>query len=480
MEQWGPDPEEGRPRPAPEVATPEMFRRPESSLIYFVIFALMVFAAVAASNVWLYRQFAGRLDHSLGLRLESAARASALFIDAESLTSGKTDAAGLNLDYIELILADRLESFVERFGVDEILILDSDFRVVYDSGETYLVGERYPHLDEDARAIQRALESDGAYSPTTRARRAYLKRGFAPVGDQPGGWTALVVVEADVDFFDLLRTWKRTLVTVTIGIAAVLALLTLLFLRLWSAGDRARRSLVRQDKLATLGRMVSQVAHEIRNPLGIIQMSAQRLRRSTDPSHDAKMVDYILAEARRLDGIVERYLDYARGQPLQRERVSTRKLVGEILAEVRRAETGPVRLIERVDGPDTVWVDRARLRQLLYNLIQNAIRAGAAEITVGVELDAAGREPVVRWTVEDDGSGIPPRQLKRVFEPFYSTRPEGSGLGLSIVQQIAEEHGGTVSIRSRPGEGTTVTVLVPDTADPTGGERDGQDSRDRR
>lgn len=450
-----------------------MFRGPQNTLFYFLAFVVLVLAAVAASNVWLYRQFAARLDQSLGARLASTAQAASLLVNAESLVEARGDSVGLNLDYIDLILADRLQGFIESFGVDEILLLDDRFRLIYDSGETYLVGQAYPYLEQDSGAIRSAIESGGSYSPTIQVGRAYLKRGFAPVVDPYGEWAALLVVEADVDFFELLRTWKRTLTSLTAGIAVILVLLALLFLRLWSAGDRARRLLIHEDKLATLGRMVSQVAHEIRNPLGIIKISAQRLDRASDKPDESEMVDYILSEADRLDGIVERYLNYAKGRPAERQQVSTEKLIDEVFAEISRTEPERATLEKRVAEPGTVWIDRARLKQLLYNLIQNSLKAGARRITVGVGPDSASRRRMVRWTVDDDGEGIAPRQRRRVFEPFYSTRPEGSGLGLSIVRQIAEEHGGAVSLESKPGRGTTVTVLIPETATPHEGEVDG-------
>ncbi|MCK4546312.1 MAG: ATP-binding protein [Candidatus Eisenbacteria sp.] len=438
-----------------------MIQSSDRTLYHFLVFILLAIVAVATSNVWLYREFAARLDHSLGEHLQSTAEAASRLIDAEILLDTAGDSTTINLDYVDLLLADRLQEFAESFGIDEILLLDDSFRLVYDSGETYLVGDPYPYLEPDTEAIRLAIEEGRSYSPTTKVGRAYLKRGFAPVLNPSGGWTALLVLEADVDFFELLGTWKRTLTSMTIGIAVILALLALLFLRLWSSGDRARRLLIRQDKLATLGRMVSQVAHEIRNPLGIIRISAQRLRRAThDPRHE-EMIDYILTEADRLDHTVERYLDYAKGQPVRREGVSTRKFLREVVAEFQRSEPGEIELRTRAAGPDTVWVDRARFKQLLYNLIQNSVKAGARRVTIGADPDFSSRRPAVRWTVEDDGAGIAPRQRKRVFEPFYTTRPDGSGLGLSIVQQIAEEHGGTVSIQSRDRGGTVVTVVIP-------------------
>ncbi len=439
-----------------------MSRRFDRSLLYFLAFVLVVIVAVSASNIWLYRQFAERLDRSLGMRLQSTAQAAALLIDGESLIESAGDSTFLNLDYIDLILADRLKEFTASFGVDEILLLDEEFRLMFDSGETYLVGDPYPYLETDAGAIQAALETGHAYSPTTRVRDTYLKRGLAPVLRDFGEWSALLVVEADVDFFDLLKTWKRTLASVTVGVAVVLLLAAILFLRLWMSSERTRRVLIRQDKLATLGRMVSQVAHEIRNPLGIIKISAQRLRRASAEPRQEEMVDYILSEADRLDGIVERYLNYAKGRPAELQATSPEGLVDEVLAEFRRSESGDMELERRVSGPSTVWIDRARFKQILFNLIQNAAGAGARRVTVTVEPSGSGRSGHTLWRVEDDGEGIPPRQQKRILEPFYTTRPDGSGLGLSIVRQIAEEHGGTVSVKSRPGRGTVVSVVIPD------------------
>lgn len=223
---------------------------------------------------------------------------------------------------------------------------------------------------------------------------------------------------------------------------------------------KANESLRRAEGLRTLGEMAAGMAHEIKNPLAAIRSSAQILAGHVT-GKDAEFAGIVVSEVDRLNQVVNEFLDYARPAPLKREPVKLSAVLDsclELLAPVIK-QAGVTMERTYPEGERMVAADRNQLRQVFLNLILNAIQAienqGSVEISVG----ESGHE--MRVTVKDSGPGIPPDKLKKVFEPFYTTRPGGTGLGLPIAQRIVAEHGGRLVIESTPGAGTTATVILP-------------------
>jgi two-component system, NtrC family, sensor histidine kinase HydH len=227
--------------------------------------------------------------------------------------------------------------------------------------------------------------------------------------------------------------------------------------------DRQRKandSLRRAERLKTLGEMAAGMAHEVKNPLAAIRSSAQILSERVD-GKEVQFAGIIVREVDRLNKVVNEFLDYARPAPLRREPVKLGDLLDfclELLAPVIK-QAGVA--IERTNpaGEGTVNADPNQIRQVFLNLILNAIQAVEKQGRVEVSITHSGHE--ARVTVKDNGRGIPPDKLKNVFEPFYTTKPGGTGLGLPIAQRIVAEHGGKLVIESTPGAGTTATVILP-------------------
>ena len=205
------------------------------------------------------------------------------------------------------------------------------------------------------------------------------------------------------------------------------------------------------------GEMARQVAHEIKNPLTPIRLGVQHLRRvrrerpaEFDTTFDGT-AGRILAEIDRLDTIARAFSRFAAptGNPEPLERLDLRAVVAEVLELYRLAEEG-AEVVLAGGPPVFVAARRDEVKETLVNLVENARNAGARRVTVRCEERAL--------VVDDDGAGIPPDLLPRIFEPRFSTTTSGSGLGLSIVKRLVEEWGGSVEVTSRPGRGTTVTV----------------------
>ena len=244
----------------------------------------------------------------------------------------------------------------------------------------------------------------------------------------------------------------------------------------------------RRDRLASIGALAAGVAHEIRNPLTGIGTSAQILKRrleSGDPR--APFADLILEEVTRLDRIVTSLLQFARPAAPRLRRESLLPALDKALALVQElvVRQNVVLRVDRSDSIPEIYVDHDQILQVLLNVLMNALQAlesgGEIHMTVRVtrkraaersqlgrratdRLEAPRETPpldVLELRIKDNGPGIPAAALARVFDPFFTTRAQGSGLGLSICQSIVREHGGIISIESVVGQGTAVVIDLP-------------------
>jgi two-component system sensor histidine kinase PilS (NtrC family) len=223
----------------------------------------------------------------------------------------------------------------------------------------------------------------------------------------------------------------------------------------------------RQERLAAVGEMAAGIAHEIRNPLASMSGSIQLLRRELDLRDDqATLLDIVMRESQRLNDIIKNFLSYAGPQRVTRSRVDVARLVREVGALLQQQEPGPRPAVTvKVDAPEPAYhdVDEAQLRQVMWNLATNGIKAmpdgGTLHLSARDVVTPAGSS--LRLSVRDDGVGMAPADIERMFQPFQSGFRQGSGLGLAIVRRIVTDHSGRVSVQSAPGEGTEVIVSLP-------------------
>lgn len=260
-----------------------------------------------------------------------------------------------------------------------------------------------------------------------------------------------------------------------------------MIMRLESAQNEVARyhgqQLARADRLATIGQMAAALAHEIRNPLTAIKGVLSVLSRDL-PENDSRMnfVQKTLELIDRLDKSVENVLQYSRPSPSQFKAVSLRNVIDSTLAFARgQAKKARVQIEHAAcgdpacsDAPSSVTADAHQLQQVLMNLVLNAIQATPAQGTIWIRtcttVDPDGRR-FACILVEDNGKGMAPEELGQAFDPFFSTKANGTGLGLPIAKQLIEQHGGRVSVESEAGRGTCVRVEIPLDPQTTSGEK---------
>jgi signal transduction histidine kinase len=228
---------------------------------------------------------------------------------------------------------------------------------------------------------------------------------------------------------------------------------------------RQRDELRRAERLATVGRISAQITHEIRNPLNAIGLNADlladELAEAAAPTEARQLVDAISSEVDRLNAVAEEYLSFARLPRPSLARQDVNDILASLLDFLAPELTAARVEVRRELEPSlpAVRADEAQLRAVFLNLLRNSREAMPRGGTVTVRTRRRGAE--VETEVDDTGGGIPEGDLTRIFEPFYSTKERGTGLGLALAQQVVQEHAGTIRCESAVGRGTTFTIGIP-------------------
>jgi len=230
--------------------------------------------------------------------------------------------------------------------------------------------------------------------------------------------------------------------------------------------ERSREDLIRAAKLAVVGEMAAIMAHEVRTPLGILSSSAEMLQRESHLSPEGhEMASFVVSETDRLNRLVSTLLECARPRPpiFQDQDVHTVIQRAVDLLAQRAARRRIAIVTELYASPSTLPCDGEQLVQVFLNLLLNALQMLSEGGQIHVRTMTEGSQCIIE--VADNGPGIPPQDQPRVFDPFFTTREDGMGLGLTVVQQIVQLHGGDITIRNSLSGGATFRCVFPLTAE---------------
>lgn len=223
-------------------------------------------------------------------------------------------------------------------------------------------------------------------------------------------------------------------------------------------------SLRRSERLAALGQLTAGLAHELRNPLGTIKASAEMLARQSMKSRPevmAEMAGYIVTETDRMNALIASFLDFARPLQIHPANADFAAVVQDVLRQqAELADSRQVRTVYHANETPLVFeFDPDLMRLAIGNLVQNAIQASSPGSPV--EIRAELRDRQVLLFVTDQGDGIQKEHFESIFNPFFTTKPQGVGLGLAIVAKIVDEHHGKIDVFSEPGKGTRFELIFP-------------------
>jgi PAS domain S-box-containing protein len=225
-----------------------------------------------------------------------------------------------------------------------------------------------------------------------------------------------------------------------------------------------QRRLIHQETLASLGQMAAGVAHEIRNPLGGIKMAMAVLAKHNGDALSREMTESMRSGVAEIESIVSHLLDYTRETRLDPQPFDVERIIREVVQALgpdARARGVTLSCSQTFPGGVVGLVDGPRVRQVLTNLVRNAMEAADRRAGGRVEVTCHGREGTITLEVVDNGIGMTPEDRERMFLPFFTTKPTGTGLGLAIVKKIVDLHGGEIDVASEPDRGTRVTITLP-------------------
>jgi signal transduction histidine kinase len=228
--------------------------------------------------------------------------------------------------------------------------------------------------------------------------------------------------------------------------------------------EAANERLAQSEKVATLGRVAAQVAHEVRNPLAGLLLYSEHLKGRLDGKlspADAQLVDKIIATINNLTATTEQILNYARPVTLAPKKVDLNEVAPDVV-QLLRTEISAHNIdtkLELDSTPVTGMLDEASIRAAMLNLVLNAVQAMSAGGQLAISTRKTGGK--ICMEIKDTGPGMSPERIKQIFEPFNTTKSRGLGLGMPYAQKIIQQHGGKITVDSELGKGTQIKIELP-------------------
>ncbi len=368
---------------------------------------------------------------------------------SKSAPSERPDPVQEARDYYESILSSLMDGVVAVDGQCRITIFSTTAEQMSGLKRESVQGKSlfgsFPERSPIGRLAAKSLRTGRSYLESNPSLGPYLKErrdiGLAtsPLLDSRGNIIGVVIVFRDLS-------------------------------RLKALEARLRKG----ERLASLGVLAAGMAHEIRNPLGGIRGASQLLREEFAPENPSvELTDIIIREVDRLNQIVQGLLDFSKPQEPRLAAVNIHEILSRVIALIKMENPGGALGIERLFDPSLPDIsgDADQLTQVFLNILQNGIdaMAGSGTLTLttrvlsGFQIRKQAREKVrmICVDVEDSGCGIAADEIGGIFDPFYTRKPNGVGLGLALCYRIVEDHGGKIDVDSRPGEGTRFSVSLP-------------------
>ncbi|MGF1574119.1 MAG: sensor histidine kinase [Sumerlaeia bacterium] len=410
--------------------------------------------------------------------------------NTESGSDGNLDEAVLfRTNPRSTLSRSRLDSTI---GDYRIALITPDGYLALDGQQLY-TEPVLPAYYDDGEMLDRAKAGNLAISGWTtlntppqpvRIRHAYFPifdSSQTSAGNKPpvqgGNRTPLAILQLQyqepVMRFNTLLPRRLT----QLGLLSTLLVIGLWFFlnRLISRSLKFRQAAEQTDRLRALGNLTAGVAHEIRNPLGIILLTLEELRSVANDIEPKPLREEVMTlshdiqdETKRLEILTEQFLSFTRGHATKPKNAETAKTP---LAELTRSTvnlfsksletTVKVNLISHLNADDAAAIEPNAWRQILLNILQNSAQAFQPERPGRITLEQSATKSMLVTTIQDNGKGMDKQTLARIFDPFFTTKDQGTGLGLSLSKALLEDAGGSLTVTSEPGKGTQVRLEVP-------------------
>ncbi|MCB0272008.1 MAG: HAMP domain-containing histidine kinase [Bdellovibrionales bacterium] len=464
--------------------------RIQNTLIFYYLFPVLLLFVFL--SFFFYISTKNSLDEEFGKRLKVVSQICVNQIKPIQLVSLQT--TGIHGNTYKL-LKDRFQTILKENQIDRVYILDSQHTIIFDSKSDISVGNPFERFHLHELEIKNTMLGDVTSSTLFKGSDGeFYKTSFSPIIDQANQTVALVGVDGSATFFDNLRKLeKRLLITGVIFILIILVIsyllsrkivtpIELLALAAKRIGDgqiekeisitsknevgflsyvmdEMRKKIVERDE--SLQVMLRGIAHEIRNPLGGIELFSGILKEKISDEDAQKSIDRIIQETNNLKKLVDEFLHFAKNPVIQLKKTDLDEFFDDVHFHWKK------RLLEEniewdvhLDGKQSIEWDVDQMKRVFHNIIENSIQAMDKEIKrIHIEISSEKNHTLFR--VQDNGCGISTQNQEKLFKPFFTTKTFGNGLGLAMVQKIIQAHGGDTEIRSEEKVGTTIIMILP-------------------
>ncbi len=430
-----------------------LFRR-KLAVVSVVLVTFVFLLLFNLGSYFFIKRMGTHLENALDARLVTAASLATQIIEK--------DLTNLYDPREHSLISNLLTQIHSGNDFEAVYIIDKTFNTLVDSRIVLEMTKR-GYLREDSTEIQLALNGTITASQLHTIAGNHFKSVYAPVIDFDGN-TAVLVLEANAEFLDIIHFFRRGLY---IGSATSLFLLVFLTIYvIWAMRLflRTEAQLQQSQRLAAMGQIGATMAHEIRNPLGIIKSTSDVLREKyQNRGEPDELFGYINDEIRRLNRLVNDFLSLSREPVLNVDEHNLTQLIKRAVQSFDAENRGQTKI--NVDAPDELLVscDTDLLHQVILNLFLNSAQATEKldiEIQVCLSIAKVRAKKFAKIEIADNGVGFADDQQK-IFEPFYTTKAKGTGLGLAVSRSIIEKHGGWIEAENGKQGGAMIRFFLP-------------------
>jgi len=421
----------------------------------YTIFFWLAIGIILTLNLllWIYlNQVESKFASNLQERLMVENRSVSRNINGEYLSMiipGETN----SLEYISILQI--MEDIRRQDSLQSIIILDPDGSILVSSPE--IIGLQSESIQPDNNLYAFALEGSFVTSAIQQIENEQFMSSYGPIYDIYGTIIGVQIVEAKATYFKTMQKLKNQLLLFSILNIIVITIIALVLFRMINKTIKFQAMMKDQEHLAQLGTMGASVAHEIRNPLGIIEGSNELIRKKYGKKDD-EIFDYIPSETRRLSNIIDSFLTFARSPKINKKPFKMDDLISRLKVGTNEKKDIKINFPELKDNM-SIYSDEGLLEQAILNVLKNAIEATGEKATITFEINSLKNN--VNFTIHNDGPLITTETMNKIFKPFFTTKEQGTGLGLAITKRTIDLLGGTITAESNHRDGTTFTISLP-------------------
>lgn len=421
----------------------------------YTFFFWLAIAVILTLNLllWIYlNQVESKFTSSLQERLLVENRLISRIINDEYISMiipGEKN----SLEYVSIL--QTMEDIRRQDSLQSILILDPAGGILVSSPE--IISLQNESIRSDNSLYAQALQGNFVTSDIQQIENEQFMSSYGPVYDIFGMVIGVQIVEAKATYFTTIENLRNQLLLFSIINFVVITIIAFLLFRMINKAIKFQSMIKDQEHLAQLGTMGASVAHEIRNPLGIIEGSNELIRKKYG-KRDDEIFNYIPSETKRLSNIIDSFLTFARSPKVNKKQFNIADLLSRLKVGINKRNDIEIEFPELKEDL-SINSDENLLEQAILNILLNAIEAVEKKSIITMRIQTFKNN--INFMIHNNGPAIPPEIMEQIFTPFFTTKEQGTGLGLAITKRTIDILGGSISVESSQNDGTTFTVSLP-------------------